>query len=337
MVTPQTSQLPWEFRGVVRVTKVGTTYILATLILTIAAVNTGNNSLYIAVAFMLGCLLLSGFASRGGLNHLEIEAGGIEEAWAGRPAAVTLHIRNGSRIWNVRDVVLTSNALAAPIFVPLIATRSDTAVPATFLFARRGIARVSTVDSYTRYPFGFFIKKRRLSVDSELVVFPRINDQELTAEQFDRLAGDQNSANRKGPGSEIHSFRNWQHGDSLRQVHWKKSASMARWIIKQTDADATHSVHVFVDPYKPRDVSDADFEEMISSAATFVFHAARRGLDVTLSLPGLSVRARETEAPAPLFHTLALVEPTFERVDQIAGPDAVVFALPGGERDAKSA
>src|SRR5258705_14015587 len=79
--------LPFEFNGVVRMTRVGTTYLLATLVLAIAAVNTGNNAIYIAVALMLGCLLLSGLASKGGLKHLELELGGIEEAWAGQPPA----------------------------------------------------------------------------------------------------------------------------------------------------------------------------------------------------------------------------------------------------------
>ena len=63
---------PWQFDGVVRLTRVGTTYILATVILAIAAINTGNNAIYIAVALMLGCLLLSGLASKGGLKHLSL-------------------------------------------------------------------------------------------------------------------------------------------------------------------------------------------------------------------------------------------------------------------------
>jgi len=77
---------PFEFNGVVRLTRIGTTYILGTIVLAIAALNTGNNAIYIGVAFMLACLLLSGLASKGGLKHLQVEIGAIDEAWAGRPA-----------------------------------------------------------------------------------------------------------------------------------------------------------------------------------------------------------------------------------------------------------
>lgn len=327
----------WEFDGVVRLTRVGTTYILSTIVIAVAAINTGNNALYIAVTLMLGCLLLSGMASKGGLKHLTVEIGGIDETWAGMPATGTLRVRNDSRIWNVRDVILTSDALAEPLLLPLLPRRSEIAATPSFVFPRRGLAHVSAIDSYTRYPFGFVLKKRRLRVESEVVVFPKLLADEPARELFRSVAGEQATVSRPGSGSEIHSFREYARGDSLRQVHWKKSASLGRWIMKQHDADAARSVHVVVDPYKPRSVSDEEFEQMISAAATFVHHAAGRGLDVTLALPRVTVRARENESAAPLFHALALVEPMHEPVHQLLERDSVLFAVAGGARDAKSA
>jgi uncharacterized protein (DUF58 family) len=317
----------FEFRGVVRLTKVGTTYILSTVILAVAAINTGNNAIYIAVSLMLGCLLLSGIASKGGLKHLEVEIRGLDEAWAGKPADGSLRIRNDSRIWNVRDVVLTSEAFAEPVLVPIIPKRSEIVVAVPFLFPRRGLAHVSAIDSYTRYPFGFFLKKRRLRVQSDVVVYPRVLAEEIARERFRPVTGEDSIATRPGSGTEIHSFRDYVRGDSLRQVHWKKSASLGRWIIKQHEADASRSVLVVVDPYKPRDVSEDEFEEMITDATTFVYHAVRRGLDVTLSLPRVMIRARESEAAGPLFRALALLEPIHEPVHQLLDRHTVFFSV----------
>ena len=327
---------PFQFDGVVRLTKVGTTYILATVILAMAAINTGNNAIYIAVTLMLGCLLLSGIASKSGLRHLRVEISGIDEAWAGRPADGIVQVWNDSRIWNVRDVVLTSDALVAPLFIPVINRRSEVTLHAAFLFPRRGLAHVNRLDSYTRYPFGFFLKKRRLRVESEVVVFPRILSDEMARERFQPVTGELSTSTRPGAGSEIHSFREYVHGDSLRQVHWKKSASLGRWIMKQHEIDAARSIHVVVDPYKPRGASDEQFEEMIASAATFILNAARRDLDVTLSLPRVTLRARQSEPAAPLFRALALVEPVFEPVSQLLDRNSMLFSL-GGRDDAKSA
>jgi uncharacterized protein (DUF58 family) len=143
------------------------------------------------------------------------------------------------------------------------------------------------------------------------------------------VAGEQTTSGRPGPGGEIHSFREYVRGDSLRQVHWKKSASLGRWIMKQSEAEAARSVHVVVDPYKPREVSDEEYETMISAAATFLFDAVKRGFDVTLSLPRVTVRAREAESATPLFRALALVEPIHEPVHQVLDRDAVLFSARG--------
>lgn len=331
------SRADWEFNGVVRLTKVGTTYILATMILAISAINTGNNAIYIAVTLMLGCLLLSGIASKGGLKHLTVEIEGIDEAWAGRPADGTLRVRNDSRLWNVRDVVLVSEALAEPVLVPLVPKRGQVTAAALFLFPRRGLAHVSAIDSYTRYPFGFVLKKRRLRVSSDVIVYPRILSDDGSREHFRAVFGEESVAGRPGTGNEIHSFREYARGDSLRQVHWKKSASLGRWIMKQHEADAARSLHVVVDPYKPRDVTDDQFEEMIAAAATLLYHAVRDGLDVMLALPRVTLRAREAEPAGPLFRALALLEAAHEPVYQLLERDSVLFSVAGGRHDAKSA
>lgn len=327
----------WEFNGVVRLTKVGITYILGTIVLAISAINTGNNAIYIAVTLMLGCLLLSGIASKGGLKHLSVEIQGLDDVWAGRPADGTMRIRNDSRIWNVRDVVLVSEALAAPVLVPIVPRRSEVTVQGAFAFPRRGLAHVSAIDSYTRYPFGFVLKKRRLRVASEVIVYPRILADHAVGERFRAIAGDGSVSGRPGPGGEIHSFREFVRGDSLRQVHWKKSASLGRWIIKQEAADTSRTLHIVVDPYKPPRVSEHLFEEMISEAATLVHQAVREGFDVTLSMPRVTLRARENESAVPLFRALALLETEHEPVSQLMDRNSVLFSVAGGQHDAKSA
>ncbi len=319
----------FAFNGVVRLTRVGTTYVIFTIVIGFAALNTGNNALYIALTFMLGCLLLSGVASKGGLKRLEIELRGIDQAWAGRPAYGVLRVTNHSRIWNVRDVVITSTDLSESILLPMVSKRSSMDVPAPFLFQRRGIARVKSVDLYTRYPFGFFLKKRRARLSGEVVVFPRLLPDEATSERFRPIIGEQTTANRPGPGTEIYSFRDYVRGDSMRHVYWKKSASVGRWIMKQTDLEAARAVHVVLDAYKPHDASGDEFEEMISAAATFLFHSVRRGLSVMLSLPRVTLQASDQDGASSMFRALAVLEASYEPVYQTIDRSSVVFSLRG--------
>ena len=323
----------FTFDGVVRLTSIGTSFVIFTIVIGFAAINTGNNSLYIGLAFMLACLLLSGVASKGGLKHLSVELGGIDEAWAGRASEGRLRIANGSPIWNVRDVLVTSDELAAPLFVPIIQRRSAVLVAAPFLFQKRGIVQLKTLDLYTRYPFGFFLKKRRLRISGEVIVFPRLIEQGPDRERFRPIEGDLHSINRPGAGTEVHSFREYVRGDSLRQVYWKKSASLGRWIMKQPELEAGRAVYVAVNPYRPRGVSDDEFERMISEAATFIYYALRRDLDVVLSLPRVTLRARPDERPTALFRALALLEPVHEPVEQPIERNAIVFSV--GSSDAR--
>ncbi len=55
------------------VTKVGVVYVLVTLVIGIAALNTGNNLLYIVVAAMLAAILVSGVVSALVLRGLELD------------------------------------------------------------------------------------------------------------------------------------------------------------------------------------------------------------------------------------------------------------------------
>jgi uncharacterized protein (DUF58 family) len=315
----------WEFDGVVRLTRIGTSFVIFTVVIGFAAINTGNNALYILLSFMLGCLLLSGIASKGGLKHLLVEFEGVDEAWAMRPAHGRLRIINRSPIWNVRDLILTSRELDAPLSVPLIRRRSDIVLPAMFRFHRRGAVQLSRIDLYTRYPFGFFLKKRRARLDGEVVVFPRLGD-ESRHDRFRTIEGERHTSSRIGGGTEIHSFRDYVRGDSLRRIHWKKSASLGHWIIKQTEVEAGRAVHVVVDPYRPRGVSEETFEQMISDAATFLNDALRHGLHATLSVRNLTLRS-DRDGAAATFRALALLEASHEPLAQVVDRESVIFSV----------
>jgi uncharacterized protein (DUF58 family) len=316
----------WQFDGVVRLTRMGTSFVVFTVVIGFAAINTGNNSLYIGLSFMLGCLLLSGIASKGGLKHLVVELDGIDEAWAMRPAHGGLRIVNRSPIWNVRDVILTSPDLAEPLCIPLVGRRGEIVAHTTFRFHRRGLVHLNRIDLYTRYPFGFFLKKRRVRLSGDVVVFPRLLDHDVLRDRFRAVEGDLRSSNRIGGGTEIHSFRDYVRGDSLRRVHWKKSASVGRWIIKQTEVESGRSVHIVVDPFQPKDVSEETFEEMISEAATFLDDALRSGLEVAFSIPHATLRS-DRDSESAMFRALALLEATRDPVAQVIDRDSVLFTV----------
>jgi len=79
------------------VTKIGIVYVAMVLLIGIAALNTGNNLLYIVVAAMLAAILVSGIASAVVLRNLELEVRLPEHVFAGRPLLGRVALRNRGR------------------------------------------------------------------------------------------------------------------------------------------------------------------------------------------------------------------------------------------------
>jgi len=128
----------------------------------------------------------------------------------------------------------------------------------------------------------------------------------------------------------VHAFRDYVRGDSLRHVAWKKSASLGRWIIKQTELEAGRAVHVVVDPFKPRGASDDEFERMISEAATVAFDALRRELDLIVSVPHLTLRY-DRDGGSAIFRALALLSASHQRVALPVERTSIIFSLRGAD------
>jgi uncharacterized protein (DUF58 family) len=79
------------------VTKAGVVYVLVTVVIGIAALNTGNNLLYIIVAAMLAAILVSGIASAIVLRGLHLDVRLPEQVFAGRTLLGRVVLNNPRR------------------------------------------------------------------------------------------------------------------------------------------------------------------------------------------------------------------------------------------------
>jgi len=79
------------------INRAGVVYVLVTLVIGIAALNTGNNLLYIVVAAMLAAILVSGMVSAVVLRRLELDVRVPEHVFAGRAVPGRIVLRNPRR------------------------------------------------------------------------------------------------------------------------------------------------------------------------------------------------------------------------------------------------
>jgi uncharacterized protein (DUF58 family) len=80
------------------ITRAGIIYVLVTLVIAIAALNTGNNLLYIVVAAMLAAILVSGVVSAWVLRRLELDLRLPEHVFAGRDLLGRIVLHNPRRL-----------------------------------------------------------------------------------------------------------------------------------------------------------------------------------------------------------------------------------------------
>lgn len=90
------------------VTRVGMVYALVTIVIGIAALNTGNNLLYIVVAAMLAAILVSGIVSAWVLRYLELDVRLPEHVFAGRPVAGRIVVNNPRRYFPALSIRVIS-------------------------------------------------------------------------------------------------------------------------------------------------------------------------------------------------------------------------------------
>src|SRR5579864_3281713 len=100
------------------VTRAGIMYVVVTLVIGIAALNTGNNLLYIVVAAMLAAILVSGIVSAWVLRWLELDVRLPEHVFAGRAVMGRIVVRNPRRVlpsFSVRVVSTRKKAKKTPV------------------------------------------------------------------------------------------------------------------------------------------------------------------------------------------------------------------------------
>ena len=78
------------------VTRAGMIYILITVVIGIAAINTGNNLLYVIVSALLAAIIVSGIASAVVLRSLQLDVLLPEHVFAARPMMARFLLRNTS-------------------------------------------------------------------------------------------------------------------------------------------------------------------------------------------------------------------------------------------------
>ena len=271
-----------------RLTRDGTIYLGAVFILILAAVNTGNNLLFLILACLLAGILISGVLSRVVLTGIDLKFDLPEHIFAEQPVLAELELRNEKQAWPSFSLLVIGGTkksrgeiLTRPVFFPYIPRMTAARQKVELRFPHRGVYRQDAFGIRTRFPFGFFEKTREVNSEIEMTVYPRVEPTDQFYEILPLLSGEMASFFR-GRGHELHSLREYQTTDSVRFVDWKVTAKAARVMVREFAREDERRVMLVLDPFigSPRadlgELAAAEhaerFERAVSMAACIAWH-----------------------------------------------------------------
>ena len=280
-------------RRQLRFTQEGRYLVLISLGIGFAAINTGNNLLYLMLGMLLSLIIVSGILSEHALRKLTVHRVLPEHAFAGRPFLVGVSVENAksrSPSYSIQiEDVLRHRPTTKKCYFLKVGAKTQQRTSYRAVFERRGVHAFDGFEVGTRFPFGFFSKSRRHGVQDELIVFPRVVPVGTLLADLEDGEGE-SQAGRPGPGTEFHGLRDYREGDGARSIHWKRSARTGRLVVREVEREASRRLRLVLNPrVDAADHADAllpAFDRCVDLTASLAVHFVDRGVMVTVEAGG---------------------------------------------------
>jgi uncharacterized protein (DUF58 family) len=314
-----------------RITREGVIYLVGILVVALAAINTGNNLLFLVLACLIASILMSGILSSITLAGVDMRLELPEHIFAGQTVRGQVELTNEkltlpSFSLRVEGVTPKGPAngtalLPTPVYFPYLPKHESAKQSVPLHFPRRGIYHQDAFRIVTRFPFGFLQKARRVDLKSEALVYPSV---EATPEFLEVLPGIQGALESlsKGRGQDLYALRNYMPTDSARHVHWKASARLGSLMVREFAREDDCQVLLVFDPHSAAaqpGASAADktqFEQAVNLCAAIAWSFHERGA---------MLQYRSVGAEIPLA-------PAAENMFAVLRHLAVVEAIPADKR-----
>jgi uncharacterized protein (DUF58 family) len=303
-------------RRTAKVTPTGLRFLLLALAVGLAAVNTGNNILYLLFAMMLSLIVVTGLFSERVLARLSAVRSLPSRLFANAPARYQIVLTNGKRYMPAFSLRIREGRGALRLDAPehrcaRIEPSGTVTIDSVVTFRDRGAHHLPGIEITTTFPFGLFEKTLRIPVEAEPLVYPAIGP---LRHPSGRASGEEGPSGTFRGTAGLSHLREYQIGDDPRFINWKHSARRAQLVIREPEREGARSlVLVFSNrlPPDPLSIHREWFEDAVRLTASLADRAIRDGWDVLLATwDGTSRMGRGTLHLERLLRTLATIGPT---------------------------
>jgi uncharacterized protein (DUF58 family) len=279
----------------------GGVFLVIIIVVGFAAWNTGNNLLFLVFSLLCSTLFVGWVHAGTSLRDLTVSARFPDHIFAAEPAPVIVTLRNTKRLLPSFSILVEARGpvnevdpkkrrryvkrlLAYFSYVPHNAAAEQRVEQ---LFPTRGHVLIDGFELSTRFPFGFFRRRRRLRARNvDIIVYPK---PEVISDELHLLpmyAG-RMPAMRRGAGHDLFSMRDYQPQDDLRHIDWKATARSRRLTVREFASEDERRITIVLDTRRSHGAG-ADlperFERGVVQAASLIKHFIDERAEVRLVL-----------------------------------------------------
>jgi uncharacterized protein (DUF58 family) len=270
-------------------------YVASTLLLGVAAVNTGNNLLFLIVSAMLGFMAVSGVLGWLNIRGLSVTVQLPDELYAGVQTQVLIRIENRKRL--LPSFLITATVLGSRSFFLLLDPRKPQTGSLLLAFQVRGSQSVQSAHISSPFPVNFFVRSVQVRVPGSFPVFPTPLASAAAVPGGKPDSGQLNPLLSKGYDGDLAKISDYRGGESLKLIHWRLSAKHEVFKVKEMSATADQPVVLELDL-----IPGATLDERLSYCTYLVNRLVKGGRPV-----GLKLGERVIAPAATRLHRLKLL------------------------------
>lgn len=279
----------------------GGVFLVIIIVVGFAAWNTGNNLLFLVFSLLCSTLFVGWVHAGTSLRELTVSARFPDHIFAAEPAPVIVTLRNTKRLLPSFSILVEARGPVNEVdpkrrrrhlkrllaYFSYVPHRAAAEQRVEQLFPTRGHVLIDGFELSTRFPFGFFRRRRRLRARNvDIIVYPK---PEVISDELHLLpmyAG-RMPAMRRGAGHDLFSMRDYQPQDDLRHIDWKATARSRRLTVREFTSEDERRITIVLDTRLSHgagnDLSER-FERGVVQAASLIKHFIDERAEVRLVL-----------------------------------------------------
>jgi len=287
--------IQWRSDYAMQVPNAGLIFSVAILMVTILALSSGNNLLYLVLAALLGTMIFSIISARLNLLGLTPSVHYPDHIFAGEMVAFDITLKSRKKILpsfslavdlveerqtNTSESKSPEQKAVALGYFPLLPAGAFARSRTERCFDRRGVHPVTGFVINTGFPFGFIEQRRFIEWKSEIVVYPQPQPIEEFSHLLPMITGRIENKS-KGSGSDLYAIRQYLSSDHHHHIDWKATAKTNQLMVREFTRDDDWRVTIVFDSQTGDQSGNNEFfEEKFERAITFAASLSNYFIDL---------------------------------------------------------